>query len=73
VNPEVRRDLQCGIGFLVGLDLTDVQRRALPSVPDYEALADQARREGLNLSALVLEEAFRLLIQARIIGSRSPD
>lgn len=63
-------DLQKAIDFLVGLDLTDAQRRALPGIPDYEALADQARRDGVTLSPVALQEGFRCLIQARIVGTR---
>ncbi|NCP11031.1 MAG: hypothetical protein GW859_03575 [Sphingomonadales bacterium] len=67
------RELQLGIDFLVKLDLTDSERRALPDVPDYEDLARRARRRGFAVSASGLQEAFRLLMLARLVGLQSHD
>lgn len=66
-------EVQLGIDFLSQLKLTDAQLRALPDVPDYQALASLAQVDGLTLSAPAAQEAFRLLMQARVVVARLPE
>ena len=70
MSDKARYDVQLGIEFLVDLDLTGMQHGALPDVPDYSALAREAEKNGFAVSPAALQEAFRLLMQARMLGPR---
>lgn len=70
MSAERRSGVQGAIDFLTGTALGDLPAAALPPRPDYEPLARHARDLGYDLSPGALQEAFRLLIRARLLATR---
>lgn len=64
--------IQGAIDFLTGPALGGLPRDALPPKADYEPLASHARDLGYDLSPDALQDAFRLLMRARLLASRKP-
>ncbi|HYI38912.1 MAG TPA: hypothetical protein VE053_01180 [Allosphingosinicella sp.] len=62
--------VQGAIDFLTGPELNDLPRAALPPRIDYDPLTRHARDLGYDLSPGALQEAFRLLMRARLLASR---
>jgi hypothetical protein len=62
-------DLQRAIEFLSGPDLA--KGAPLPARPDYEFLARRASEPGHDLSPGAVQEAFRLIMRARLVVSRA--
>lgn len=60
-------DVQRGIEFLSNPDLADGRKAPLPDRPDYQALARRASEHGHDLSPDALQEAFRLMMRARLL------
>ena len=60
-------DLQRAIRFLSGPGLAQAP---LPARPDYECLARRASDQGHDLSPDAVEEAFRLIMRARLVAMR---
>lgn len=64
--PEIQR----AILFLSGL--AGSPGAPLPARPDYEALARRASELGQDLSPGAVEQAFRLMMRARLVALRQP-
>lgn len=64
-------DLQRAIEFLSNPDLAKGLPAALPARPDYEFLARHACERGHDLSPDAVEEAFRLILRARLVLVRN--
>lgn len=62
-------DLQRAIEFLSSPDLAKGQA-PLPARPDYECLARLASELGHDLSPGAVQEAFRLIMRARLAVTR---
>jgi hypothetical protein len=62
-------DLQRAISFLSGPDVA--KGTPLPARPDYEFLARRASELGHDLSPGAVQEAFRLIMRARLVGLRT--
>ena len=60
-------DLQRAIEFLSNPDLAKGHQAPLPARPDYEFLARHAFELGYNLSPSAVQEAFRLIMRARLV------
>jgi hypothetical protein len=65
-------EVQRAIAFLSSPELGDGRSWALPPQPDYEALARRALELGHHLSPGAVEEAFRMMMRARLVPSRKP-
>ncbi|HET9639685.1 MAG TPA: hypothetical protein VFP12_10795 [Allosphingosinicella sp.] len=63
-------DLQRAIAFLSSLDLAKGHQAPLPARPDYECLARHASELGHELSPSAVQEAFRLIMRARLAVTR---
>lgn len=63
-------DVQRAIAFLSSPEPGSIPRAALPPHPDYESLARHARDLGHDLSPGAIQEAFRLILRARLLASR---
>lgn len=62
-----RPELQRALSFLSSSALTTTgDQSPLPAAPDYNALAQRARASGHDLSPSAIEEAFRLVMCARL-------
>jgi hypothetical protein len=62
-------DLQQAILFLSRLPAGTDDRDSLPGTVNYAALARRARASGLDVSPGALEQAFRLIMRARLLAS----
>ena len=62
-------DVQRAIEFLSSPDLAKAHQAPLPARPDYECLARRASELGHDLSPGAVQEAFRLIMRARLVGS----
>ncbi len=60
--------LRAALGFLRQLDPQDAAD--LPATIDYTALQALARSRGFDTDADALAEAFRVLMQMRLVGRR---
>jgi hypothetical protein len=63
-------DLQRAVRFLSSPEFA--KRSDLPPNPDYRFLAACASEPGHELSPEVLQEAFRLIMRARLVALRKP-
>jgi hypothetical protein len=63
-------DLQRAIEFLSSSDLAKGRQGPLPARPDYEFLARHASEHDHDLSPGAVEEAFRLIMRARLVALR---
>ena len=63
-------DLQRAVEFLSGPDLAKDRQAPLPARPDYEFLARRASELGHDLSPGAVQEAFRLIMRARLVVLR---
>lgn len=61
--------LQQAIQFLSSPELA--KGASLPARPDYEELARRASELGHALSPDAVQEAFRLIMRARLVASRT--
>lgn len=59
-------DLQRAIEFLSNPDLAKGHQAPFPARPDYEYLARHASELGHELSPGAVQEAFRLIMRARL-------
>lgn len=66
-GPELQRAIQ----FLSSPDLAEGDRGAFAARPDYEGLARRASQLGHELSPGAVQEAFRMLMRARLVALRS--
>lgn len=60
---------QRAIDFLLGLDARGVDCSSLPASVDYGALGRLAGRNGIDTDEAALQEAFALIMRARLIAS----
>ena len=70
MKPSPGPELQRAIEFLSSPDLAEGLPGPLPGRPDYESLARHASGLGHELSPGALEEAFRLIMRARLAIAR---
>lgn len=63
--------VQRAVDFLTSPELADLQTAMFPPHVDYESLAAAARNLGYDLSPGTIEEAFRLVMRARLFTQRS--
>jgi hypothetical protein len=63
-------DLQRAIEFLSSQDLAKGHQGPFPARPDYEFLARYALELGYDLSPGAVQEAFRLIMRARLVALR---
>jgi hypothetical protein len=63
-------DVQRAIDFLSDPRLREVDPATLPHRPDYEALAQSACALGHDLPPGAIQEAFRLMMRARLLARR---
>ena len=63
-----RPDLQRAIAFLSSPALAKDGQPPLPTTPDYDALARRACASGYDVSHGAVEEAFRLIMRARLVA-----
>lgn len=63
-------DLQRAIEFLSNPDLVKGHQAPFPARPDYEYLARHASELGHDLSPVAVQEAFRLIMRARLVALR---
>lgn len=70
MKPSPSSDLQRAIEFLSNLDLAKGRQAPFPARPDYEFLARHASEPGQDLSPGAVQEAFRLIMRARLVVSR---
>lgn len=61
-------DLQRAIEFLSDPDWAKGHQAPLPARPDYKFLARHAAELGHNLSPNAVQEAFRLIMRARLVA-----
>lgn len=60
--------VQRAIDFLLGLDSRGVDCSSLPASVDYGALARLAGRNGIATDEAALQEAFAMVMRARLIS-----
>lgn len=60
---------QRAIDFLMRLDADEVEHSSLPASVDYGALSRLAGRHGVETDEAALQEAFALIMRARLIAS----
>ncbi len=60
---------QRAIDFLLRLDGLGVDCSSLPASVDYGALARLAGRSGIDTDEAALQEAFAMIMRARLIAS----
>jgi hypothetical protein len=64
------QEIQQAIAFLHACEPADRHGILLPARPDYEALARRAAEHGLALSPGAIQEAFRMIMCARLVAAR---
>jgi hypothetical protein len=63
------RNVQQAVDFLLGLRARKGDGPSLPATIDYGALASLAKARGFGTDEAALQQAFALIMRARLIAS----